>query len=170
MARVLCSIAVDLAKDDHRNSPGEPYREMLWEIYRAHRLAHICACGDFTLLSRQDWMSLAGYPELDAYSWDIDSVLIFAAFAAGVRQVVLPPSHRIFHIDHSKGSGWTPEGDDALFARLRAAQIPYLGDGELDELLAWRWRLYQTPAERVLNTGDWGLSNVALPEVDVSGV
>ncbi len=170
LARLLCSIADDLAKADHRDTSSAPYKEMLREMYRGNKAAHIYACGDFTLLSRQDWMNLAGYPELDAYSWDIDSVLIFAAFSAGVRQVVLPPSHRIFHIDHSKGSGWTPEGDEALFARLRNAQIPYLGNGELGELLAWRRRLYETSSARVLNPGDWGFSNIALPEVNVSAV
>jgi len=165
LANQLCSIAENYDELSPSRTNGEPFEEMLHEMYHANQAAHMHACGDFTLLSKEDWQRLAAYPELDAYSWDLDSVLIFAAFASGIKQVILPPSHRIFHIDHSKGSGWTPEGHDALFQRLRAADIPYLADGEV---YAWRRRLYQEPETRVLNAGNWGLANDALPELEIT--
>ncbi len=163
MARESLSTSGQKAGQKIERAAGEAVPEMLEEIQHGNRVAHMYACGDFTLLSRRDWVRLAGYPELDAYSWDIDSVLIFAAFASGIRQVALPPSYRIFHIDHSRGSGWTPEGHDALFERLRAKGIPFLADGEL---YAWRRRLYTLPETRVLNDGDWGLAGLDLPEIE----
>jgi hypothetical protein len=148
-----------------QDASDSSFMRAICELYREHRVVHIFACGDFTLLSAQDWNRLAGYPELDAYSWNLDSILLFAACASGIRQVVLPPSHRTFHIDHAVGSGWTPEGDGALFARLRAAQIPYVND---HDLLAWRRRLYETSQDCRLNDTNWGLSDQSLPEVIVS--
>jgi hypothetical protein len=140
------------------------YQKAIREMYFENRLTHTVACGDFTLLSQIDWTALRGYPEFNGYPWHLDSALVYAALSAGIRQIVLPPSHRVSHIAHSLGSGWTPEGAQALFARLRAANIPYLSD---DDLLAWRQRLYKTPAERTLNADGWGLSDISLPEIEL---
>src|SRR5262249_33856914 len=52
----------------------------LGEIRHAFRMwgkyfrLHTNACGDFTLLSRENWFRFAGYPEWVMYSWHIDSV------------------------------------------------------------------------------------------------
>jgi hypothetical protein len=162
VARHLCSIVEEHATNS--DADEAPASAALHEIYAGHRVAHIYACGDFTLLARQDWMRLRGYPEMDAYSWNLDSVLLFAAFAVGLRQIVLPPSHRIFHIDHAVGSGWTPGGDQALFDRLRLQQIPHVSD---NELLEWRRRIYALPEARLLNPEAWGLAASTLPETGV---
>src|SRR5207245_3627775 len=85
---------------------------------------HTNACGDFTLMAREHWMDLRGYPEFDTYSFNIDSVLCYAAHHAGVLEEVLEDPLRVYHIEHGTGSGWTPEGQTRLFDRLRAKGIP----------------------------------------------
>jgi hypothetical protein len=87
---------------------------------------HTNACGDFTLLSNDDWTALRGYPEWPMYSWNLDSVLLYQAAASGIREVDLPPSMPLFHIEHDKGSGWTPEGHGDLFGRLDRGGVGYL--------------------------------------------
>ncbi len=89
------------------------------------------ACGDFTLLAREDWEALRGYPEWPMYSWHIDSLLIYQARYSGLREVYLGRSAPVYHIEHSPGSGFTPESSDKLFERLDARGIPYL-DWERD--------------------------------------
>ncbi len=48
--------------------------------------------------------------------------------------VNLNSSYPIFHIEHGKGSGWTPEGANALFNRLDEGKITYLDDKDLEEI------------------------------------
>ena len=86
---------------------------------------------------------------------------MFAAHARGLRQVILGARYRIFHIDHSIGSGWSPAGGDLLFARLRARAIPYLSD---DELRHWRVKFADDPDSAIINGVDWGLGERELPE------
>ncbi|MDF1664085.1 MAG: hypothetical protein P1V97_20115, partial [Planctomycetota bacterium] len=46
-------------------------REMEGVLYP--RLLHTNACGDFTMLSKEKWLAILGYPELEMYSMHIDS-------------------------------------------------------------------------------------------------
>jgi hypothetical protein len=71
---------------------------------------HTNACGDFTLMARDRWFNLRGYPEFNLFSMNLDSVLCFSAHYAGVREEVLAEPMRIHRIEHGRGSGWTPEG------------------------------------------------------------
>ncbi len=80
---------------------------------------HTNACGDFTLLSREHWLDLRGYPEFDLYSMNLDSVFCYAAHHGGAAEEMLDPM-RIYHIEHGAGSGWTPEGQAKLFQRMAA--------------------------------------------------
>jgi hypothetical protein len=119
---------------------------------------HTNACGDFTLLARDDWSRLRGYPEWPMFSWNLDSVLLYQAAAAGVREVDLPPSMPVFHMEHEKGSGWTPEGHGDLFGRLERGGVEYLTDRGLRleaVALVRRGRRGEPPA---LNGPDWGLA------------
>ena len=61
------------------------------------------ACGDFTLMHKDDWVKIEGYPELDLYSIHIDSMALLAAEAAELKQVILPPNMCSFHIYHENG-------------------------------------------------------------------
>src|SRR5262249_29405415 len=44
--------------------------------WRKFARLHTNACGDFTLLSRENWFRFCGYPEWVMYSWNIDSILL----------------------------------------------------------------------------------------------
>jgi hypothetical protein len=123
------------------------------------RWLHCWACGDFTLLAREDWFRLRGYPEWPMYSWHIDSMLMYAANAHDIRQVALGTRYRAYHIDH--GSGWSPAGERELFARLDAGGIPYLSSADLQR---WQHRFAEDPGSAIINGPDWGLAGHRLPE------
>jgi hypothetical protein len=129
-------------------------------LARSQRL-HTWACGDFTLLAREDWFRLRGYPEWPVYSWHIDSALMFAANAHDIREIALGPRYRVYHIDHSVGSGWSPTGEDKLFGRLKSRGIPYLSN---DDLRDWQRRAAEDPTSIIVNPADWGLAGHNLPE------
>ena len=120
---------------------------------------HTNACGDFTLMATQDWYALRAYPEWDMYSMHMDSVLCLAAYFGGIEQVVLPDPMRIYHMEH--GSGWTPEAELQLFARLEAKGIGWLDFGDL-VLMADQMKRLQSPM--IFNKDDWGLRDCVLPE------
>jgi hypothetical protein len=123
---------------------------------------HTNACGDFTLMAREHWMDLRGYPEFDMYSFNIDSVLCYAAHHGGAREEVLKDPLRIFHIEHGTGSGWTPEGQARLFDRLRANGISWL---EYRELVAWAAQMKRLNSPIIFNRENWGLKELDLPEM-----
>jgi hypothetical protein len=132
--------------------------------YQRSRWLHTWACGDFMLLARDDWFRLRGYPEWPMYSWHIDSAFMFAANAHDICEVALGARYRIYHVDHALGSGWSPDGERQLFARLAAKGIPYLAD---DDLRRWQVGCAQDPASAIVNGADWGLADRDLPERQV---
>jgi hypothetical protein len=130
------------------------------EITCPERL-HTNACGDFTLMTREDWFDLRGYAELEVFSFHLDSVLCFAAHHAGIREEVLQEPMRIYHIEHGVGSGWTPEGQAELWKRIMAKGIPFL---ENEDLWAWAIAMRRLQAPMIFNRQDWGLVRERLPE------
>lgn len=58
------------------------------------------ASGDFQLMSKYYWHLLRGYSEAHMVGAYVDSILSYASYAAGVREVVLNPPMRLYHIDH----------------------------------------------------------------------
>jgi hypothetical protein len=133
--------------------------------YQRSRWLHTNACGDFTLLAREDWARLRGYPEWPIFSWHLDSAFLYAASAQGVSEVRLDRRYRIYHLDHSSGSGWSPSGAEHLFARLRANGIPFLSD---EELAGWQRQVAADPRSAIVNGPGWGLGDRSLPERRVS--
>lgn len=122
---------------------------------------HLNASGDFTMLAREHWFDLRGHPEFEMYSLHIDSVFCYMAHHAGCREAVLPDPMRIYHIEHSTGSGWTPEGEGVLMARLRQQGIPVLSAGEI---LHWATQMRRQNGPIIFNRETWGLGDVDLPE------
>lgn len=61
------------------------------------------ACGDFTLMSKQNWIDIQGYPELEIYSIHIDSMGVLAAAAKGFKQIIFSGDECSYHIEHSGG-------------------------------------------------------------------
>jgi hypothetical protein len=124
---------------------------------------HLYACGDFTLMAREHWLEVRGYAELDLFSMHVDSMLCYAAHHAGAQEEVLPAEMRIFHIEHGAGSGWTPEGQDAMYARIARMGIPSVTYEDLTGLIA-QMRMLRAPV--IFNLEDWGLAKISLPEDD----
>ena len=128
---------------------------------------HTSGCGDFTLTSREVWESLRGYPEWPIFSWHIDGVVLYQAYAAGVAMVNLAPPMVALHLEHSQGSGWTPEGSSALFHRLDQAGIPYLSTAEYRKLA--RKLVREGRRSLPINRPDWGLARRELVTTHPSG-
>ncbi len=135
--------------------------------WRLKSRLHTNACGDFTLMSREDWFALRGYPEWEMFSWHIDSVLLFQADRNGIREVDLSQDQQVFHIEHCIGSGYTPEGQQALFARLESNGIPYLAWEDFVRVVTDMDRQRKTGKSVSYNTENWGISGLTLPEVTV---
>jgi len=116
------------------------------------------ACGDFTLMSRDAWLAIEGYLELDMYSLHVDSLALIAAAALGYRQMVFPRDACTYHTVHSQG--WTddmPPLDRLRFVERR----PSIDYALLRELGLDRLR---RRAGFGLNRSDWGYANTAFEE------
>jgi hypothetical protein len=125
---------------------------------------HAIACGDFTLMAREHWFDLRGYPEFDLYSFNLDSVLCYAAHYAGAREEILPDPLRIYHIEHAAGSGWTPEGEVRLFSRIAEQGIPCLDN---HELMSWASLMQRFQVPLIFNRENWGLADFHLRQAVV---
>ncbi|HLG94753.1 MAG TPA: hypothetical protein VKX49_00435 [Bryobacteraceae bacterium] len=133
------------------------------EIRNAAHL-HISACGDFTLLSRENWFRLRAYPEFPIWPMHIDALLCYTAYHAGIRESILREPMRIYHVEHGSGAGWTPEGEQERIARVKSkgvSELTYAGFAKWVDLM----RRYDSPV--ICNGGNWGLGDVDLFEQTV---
>jgi hypothetical protein len=126
-------------------------------------LLHTNACGDFTLMARQHWNQLRGYPEFEIYSMNLDSLLLCAAVQLGLTEQYLAWPMSVFHLDHTPGSGWVPgKGAELLYQKISQAQIPWLSWEEccqrMDSMTANR-------RPESWNNPDWGLAGEGLTEL-----
>ena len=141
------------------------YYDGFWQIRpeRSVNMSHLHtnACGDFTLLSREGWEAIRGYPEFSAYSFNIDSMGLIAAHYAGYEEVSLLPPCVCFHIEHGIGSGWTPEGEKKLFNRLRDTEIL---NPEWPVLTPLVDKMRDKRKALEFNHAGWGMSDFDLPE------
>lgn len=127
---------------------------------------HMNTCGDFTLMAKEHWFQIKGYPELEMYSMHIDSLGCHAAVNAGLEEVVLEDPMRIYHIEHGTGSGWTPEGEAKLFGRMKERGIPVI---EFHQLVQWITDMREKgPIE--FNNDDWGLAKYDLKETRIGKI
>ncbi len=124
---------------------------------------HTNASGDFTLMSKHDWLMIRGYCEYAMYSMHLDSLQCYSAALSGVREVVLADPMRVYHMEHAPGSGWQPgKGGDLLYRRLRDAGIPVWTDLGLKLHASW---MYFRKNPTLYNAGKgWGLADESLPE------
>jgi hypothetical protein len=87
---------------------------------------------------------------------------MYSAAANGICEIRLGPRYRIYHIEHA--SGWTPQNNDQLFARLDAQGIRYLSK---EDLAMWRARVAADPQSGLVNDPDWGLAQHKLTEREI---
>ena len=115
------------------------------------------ACGDFTLMSKKDWLKIDGYPELEIYSIHIDSMGVISAAALGMTQVVFAPSACTYHIEHD--GGWefkTPLERINFYTRFPMLEWWAVKEAGLHLLENGRnWNI---------NKPDWGHANRTLEE------
>ena len=131
-------------------------------VLRQYPRLHTNACGDFTLMAKEDWLRLRGYPELEMYPLHPDSLLCYMASSAGIREVVM--RHPVYHVEHS--GGWTPEveSDKDLRRDLSKAGIPQLTSKQLG---VWAVKMFCERKPIIFNLEDWGLADRDLPETTV---
>lgn len=137
-----------------------PQAKAIAEMGRPHFL-HLYACGDFQMMALEDWDDVRGYAELDEFSMHLDSVFSYAAYYSGKDEVFLPDPMRIYHIEHGIGSGWTPEGHDALMERITRKGISQLVFADVAAMVAQMRRLHAT---MIFNLDDWGMAGEQLQE------
>lgn len=120
---------------------------------------HTNACGDFTLLSRSRLQELKGYPEFHLWSIFIDGLLVHAAAATGLKQVILRDPCRIYHIEHDLGWAKTTEP-----IKVRPS-LDYHGQYVplCKSIMAAR-----KPLD--INKIDWGLNGLDLQETVIGGI
>lgn len=125
---------------------------------------HTNACGDFTLLAREHWFALRGYAEFPIWPMHIDALFCYAAHHAGIRETILPAPMRAFHIQHSCGAGWTPEGEAARHARIQAKGVPQVS---YSDWMRWVDEMRRFNAPVIFTLDNWGLADMAFPETTV---
>lgn len=68
---------------------------------------HTNASGDFFLTRKQNWFKLRGYPEVPTHSF-IDSYMCVIAASSGLKQIILPKSLHLFHLEHERPTANRP--------------------------------------------------------------
>jgi hypothetical protein len=121
---------------------------------------HTNGCGDFTLMHRDHWLRLRGYPEWAAYSMNVDGFLCYAAHADGAIETMLRDPKRIYHVEHALGSGWSPQGERQLYGRITSSGITWITKRRV---LGLARRMYRE-GPLVVNTAAWGLGEEQLRE------
>jgi len=122
---------------------------------------HTNGCGDFQLMSRDHWLELRGYPELEVFSMNVDGLFGSIAHYAGIREVVLESPRHIYHLEHERGSGWTPEGEALLRRRIAERGVPWLN---AKDVFVWSAYMHWLRRPMNFNGSDWGFGASNLTE------
>jgi hypothetical protein len=137
------------------------------EYCREHRLppVHRNAAGDFQLMARRHWFELHGYAEFTMYSMNIDGLLDDVAHHAGIREETLGMPCCIYHLEHTQGSGWTPEGEGLLRKRLAESGADWLDAATVD---LWSGYMAWLKRPMLFNQADWGFGDDVLAEFTIA--
>jgi len=124
---------------------------------------HTNGCGDFTMMTKEKWHSLRGYPEYEIFSFNIDSIILQMAYEDGLSEKILKGSLRMYHMEHS--AGWTPESGDNLIKRLKDTGVPFFSFKEFGQLAS---KMHKKKSPMISNKEGWGLGSETLPEVCIN--
>lgn len=140
------------------------FKNLYWYYQKSRYVSslHLNACGDFTLLSKQNWQNLRGYPEWEVHSWHLDSILLHQSYFHDIPQICLPKDHCIYHIEHH--SGFIPENNNLLFDRLKKQGIAYIDDDALHHLIVDMMKKKKRGEKIYFNPETWGWHDVPLQE------
>lgn len=122
-----------------------PKAMLRWVMSQFFLKVHTGGPGDFTLMAREHWHALRGYPELPTQR-HIDSYICFMAKAIGLSQVVLKSPLRIYHQEHEVAE---------MFGRPATDYDLYWG---------YVTRMGRSKKPIFLNDGNWGLASEQLVE------
>jgi hypothetical protein len=137
----------------------EPEPEPAIDVPRYPDL-HLNGCGDFTLLPRETWLEVRGYPEFEMHGLHLDSILCHAAYHTGLREQLLEPNQVVYHIEH--GRTWFPDwGSESAVSKEEIDRIPKL---EFDQLQALAALMNQLHRPILFNDEDWGFGAIELAE------
>ncbi len=116
------------------------------------------ACGDFTLMSKEDWEKIDGYLELEMYSLHIDTMALYAALAQGIEQAIYPPEACTYHIAHA--GGWEPGNavEQLQFYHKRPSLDWWVVEAAGRQIV-------RDKSNFDINSANWGLNNVDLKEI-----
>jgi hypothetical protein len=172
--------------------PSMPHAWIEQSEHWGLRNLHTNACGDFTLMALRHWHRLRGHPlDTTVLTLDIDSLVMHAAAALGVRECRWPDACRVYKPSHGNLSnarvsqvwtGWQRVLDKLLSERisqhaaLRARIVfdyPRRKIRGVDSVIgpsiernfvapASRWALGDTPIPS--QPENWGMADVALEE------
>lgn len=117
------------------------------------------AAGDFTLMSRERWIRLHGYPELQKWSLYQDGLLCCAAVGSGMPVTILPAPLRLYHMEHEQGFD--------TFAVKRTNPKLELALS-YSEYRAWAAELLRGRGVPWPGSDDWGFAGERLPEVQLT--
>lgn len=129
-------------------------------------MAHMNNCGDFTLVDRDSFLASGGHSEEPVFSLNLDTLFLYRLLAMGLKEEILKKPLEIFHIEHGKGTGATPEGMGDLMGRLRENGIPVL---ELEEVFDRARGFFLNPGLIHPSPEDWGFAREILPEESFCG-
>lgn len=117
------------------------------------------ACGDFTLMHKDAWNNIEGYPELDLYSIHIDSMGIISALALGYEQEILPPEMCSYHIYHE--DGWESFKNSPIDLIRFTEKRPGLDWVSVYDAGKW---IIENKQTWKLNKEDWGFNKLDFTE------
>lgn len=115
------------------------------------------ACGDFTLMSKKDWINIQGYPELEIYSIHIDSMGVLAAAAQSMKQIIFDYKACAYHLEHKDGWEFKNPIDKIHFYTKK----PMLDWWTVREAGLY---LLQNKSKFNLNKPNWGFSDLEFKE------
>lgn len=85
-------------------------RSRALRLYRLEDMLYTNASGSFMLMNRDHWFDLRGFPQMPTVL-HCDAYLVAAAVSMGLRQIQLPPSLRMYHLDHERTWPHSPDAD-----------------------------------------------------------
>ena len=132
-------------------------QKMISKVEAKVRAIDSDACGDFTLMSREDWEKIDGYVELEMYSLHIDTMALFSAVAQGIEQIVYPQEMCSYHMEHAGGWESGNAVDQLRFYNMRPTLDWWVVEAAGRQIITDRSNFN-------MNSKNWGLKNVKLQE------
>jgi len=91
---------------------------------------HTNACGDFTLMHRDDWYRIRGYPQVISSGLHLDSFAVYAAIFSGLKQVILKSPMKLYHVDHPRTEPIPSQSTLKILNVMRFAKKPIILNDE----------------------------------------